>query len=104
MHYSDQQLNALLDSDDMNLSSRELAHLEDCEVCRSRLAALSGEGAWLNDWMDSVGAVTSEHAHTSLSKSSASSIVIAVDSSEEMNKNIQCDSVRLDFFGGTDSS
>jgi serine/threonine protein kinase len=99
MHYSDQQLYEMLESDELELASRELAHLEDCNTCRSRLAALSGEGAWLNDWMDSVGAQTSEHAHTSVSRSSASSIVIAVDSSDEMNKDIQCDSVRLDFLG-----
>ena len=42
MHYTDDQLCEMLDDVDVDLSSSDLTHLEDCEVCRARLAALVG--------------------------------------------------------------
>lgn len=96
MHYTDNQLCELLDDESVDLSSSDLSHLEECEVCRARLATLCGEGAWLDDWMDSVGDVTSEHAELGASRSS-NSVVITVESSDQMNDRLECDTVRLDF-------
>jgi serine/threonine protein kinase len=101
-HYTDAQLSALLEIDENDLSADEFAHLESCNSCRQRLAGLSGEGAWLDDLVDSVGDVTSDVAvngagQASSRHSHAASVVIAVDSSEEMNQEIQCDTVHLDF-------
>jgi serine/threonine protein kinase len=99
MHYTDDQLCAMLEDVDVDadLSNSDVTHLEQCEACRSRLASLSGEGAWLEDWMDSVGGVTCDEINTVNARSGSNSVVIKVDASDEMSSHLQCDSVRLDF-------
>ncbi len=97
MHYTDDQLCALLEQIDSDPAHDALTHLEECALCRSRLASLSGEGRWLSDLLDSVGDVTREHPQGMRENCSASSIVVSVDASDAMSQELQCESVRLDF-------
>ncbi len=100
MHYSDNQLRELLnDSPIGDFRPDELVHLEQCNSCQQRLAKLSGAGDWLNDLTDRVNEPTSDF-HLSADESPASipySVLVAVDSSERQNRQIECEPVHLDF-------
>ena len=92
MHYSDDQLRNMLDEAGPNLAAEDLQHLDECTHCQQRLASLSGEGPWLDDWASSVGEVTCEQVHRH-----PNSVVVTVDTSDGLQSELQCDKVNLDF-------
>ncbi len=94
MHYSDQQLQALIEDQPLDeLPPESLRHLEECPTCQHRLARISGEGDWLQELADSVSDETCDEDYAPAS----GSISIAIESSDSLATDLQCDSVRLDF-------
>ncbi len=96
-HCSEMELLSLIRDDDTSLGDPDtLRHLEHCPVCQEKLASLSGQGAWLAEWVE-----VARHETTSVERgghfATSSQIVVVGESLVNEDDPIRCDAVRLDF-------
>jgi len=62
MHYSDNQLEQLMQADegDLLLKAQSLDHLEQCIKCQDRLSELSGDETWLHRLADEDASISDQ--------------------------------------------